>query len=148
MLARIFMARADIAYSVRTAAVHVWKTVVVNTPRTTTEILPVLMNHLIEALGSPGANCLQCQQSHLCLHTCRSERCTSVSPGGWQHSNVSWFVAPLTAVEECREMSATCIGELVRKMGERVLHKILPILQVRHHTSTVLCPTGVKALVS
>lgn len=28
-------------------------------------------------------------------------------------------------------MSATCIGELVRKMGERVLHKILPILQVR-----------------
>jgi hypothetical protein len=27
-------------------------------------------------------------------------------------------------------MSATCIGELVRKMGERVLHKILPILQV------------------
>lgn len=27
-------------------------------------------------------------------------------------------------------MSATCIGELVRKMGERVLHKILPTLQV------------------
>lgn len=55
VLAHVFMARCDTAYSVRTAAVHVWKTVVVNTPRTTTEILPVLMNHLIEALGSPGA---------------------------------------------------------------------------------------------
>ena len=54
VLAHIFMARCDTAYSVRTAAVHVWKTVVVNTPRTTTEILPVLMNHLIEALASPG----------------------------------------------------------------------------------------------
>lgn len=55
VLARVFLARADVAYSVRTAAVHVWKTVVVNTPRTTTEILPTLMGYLIEALGSPGA---------------------------------------------------------------------------------------------
>lgn len=36
-------------------------------------------------------------------------------------------------------MSATCIGELVRKMGERVLHKILPILQVIHLAAPACC---------
>lgn len=72
-------------YSVRTAAVHVWKTVVTNTPRTTTEILPVLMAQIIESLSC--------------------------------------------ADEERQQMAAGCLGELVRKMGERVLQKIIPILQ-------------------
>jgi hypothetical protein len=79
VLAHIFMARCDTAYSVRTAAVHVWKTVVVNTPRTTTEILPVLMNHLIEALASPGAteDC-RCQAPcHACTAADRSITCGS-----------------------------------------------------------------------
>jgi hypothetical protein len=70
VLAHIFMARCDTAYSVRTAAVHVWKTVVVNTPRTTTEILPVLMNHLIEALGSPGNKCYHLNRASACAGHC------------------------------------------------------------------------------
>lgn len=49
------MARSDVGYSVRTAAVHVWKTVVSNTPRTTTEILPVLMSQLIQGLSCAGS---------------------------------------------------------------------------------------------
>lgn len=123
VLTHIFMARCDTAYSVRTAAVHVWKTVVVNTPRTTTEILPVLMNHLIEALGSPGET--QHHQHQAPCHACCC--CCTLLP--WCISTSGTF-HPCVAVEERREMSATCIGELVRKMGERVLHKILPTLQV------------------
>ena len=54
MLARVYMARSDVGYTVRTAAVHVWKTVVSNTPRTLGEILPALMEQVIDALASAG----------------------------------------------------------------------------------------------
>ena len=54
VLARVYMARSDVGYTVRTAAVHVWKTVVSNTPRTLGEILPALMEQVIDALASAG----------------------------------------------------------------------------------------------
>lgn len=54
VLARVYMARSDVGYSVRTAAMHVWKTVVTNTPRTLSEILPCLMDQIIASLASSG----------------------------------------------------------------------------------------------
>ena len=50
----MFMARTDVAFQVRGAAVHVWKTLVGNTPKTLGEILPVLMQQLITSLASQG----------------------------------------------------------------------------------------------
>ena len=85
MLARIYMARSDVAYTVRSAALHVWKTLVTNTPKTLTELLPALMDLVIQGLA-----------------------CGDVDRG---------------------EMAALCLGELVRKMGDRVLVQILPILK-------------------
>ena len=38
----------------RTAAVHVWKSVVVNTPRTLKAIMPRLLDISIEAIASKG----------------------------------------------------------------------------------------------
>lgn len=54
VLALLFMARADVGYTVRQAAVHVWKTIVTNTPRTTGEILKTLMDQIITSLGHPS----------------------------------------------------------------------------------------------
>lgn len=84
VLAAVYMVRTDVSLSVRQAAVHVWKTIVANTPKTLKEIMPVLMNTLISSLASSS-----------------SER---------------------------RQVAGRALGELVRKLGERVLPSIIPIL--------------------
>ncbi|XP_057801902.1 protein ILITYHIA-like [Salvia miltiorrhiza] len=84
VLAALYMVRTDVSLVVRQAALHVWKTIVANTPKTLKEIMPVLMNTLITSLASSS-----------------SER---------------------------RQVAARSLGELVRKLGERVLPLIIPIL--------------------
>ncbi|KAL6142934.1 hypothetical protein ACLB2K_061209 [Fragaria x ananassa] len=84
ILAALYMVRTDVSLTVRQAALHVWKTIVANTPKTLKEIMPVLMNTLIASLASSS-----------------SER---------------------------RQVAARALGELVRKLGERVLPLIIPIL--------------------
>ncbi|CAN6724947.1 unnamed protein product [Malus baccata var. baccata] len=91
VLASLYTVRTDVSLSVRQsklpfflAALHVWKTIVANTPKTRKEIMPVLMNTLIASLASSS-----------------SER---------------------------RQVAGRSLGELVRKLGERVLPWIIPIL--------------------
>ncbi|XP_048226208.1 protein ILITYHIA isoform X2 [Ricinus communis] len=84
VLAALYMVRTDMSLSVRQAALHVWKTIVANTPKTLKEIMPILMNTLISSLASSS-----------------SER---------------------------RQVAGRALGELVRKLGERVLPLIIPIL--------------------
>ncbi|KAJ7973575.1 translational activator GCN1 [Quillaja saponaria] len=84
VLAALYMVRTDVSLSVRQAALHVWKTIVANTPKTLKEIMPVLMDTLITSLASSS-----------------SER---------------------------RQVAGRALGELVRKLGERVLPLIIPIL--------------------
>ncbi|XP_020981860.1 LOW QUALITY PROTEIN: protein ILITYHIA [Arachis duranensis] len=84
VLAALYMVRADVSLSVRQAALHVWKTIVANTPKTLREIMPILMDTLISSLASSS-----------------SER---------------------------RQVAGRSLGELVRKLGERVLPLIIPIL--------------------
>ncbi len=85
VLAAIYLARSDVGLTVRNAALHVWKTLVVNTPRTLGEILPVLMQRIIASLAADGA--------------------------------------------DQRTTASRCLGELVKKLAERVLSTIVPILQ-------------------
>ena len=85
VLAAIYLARSDVGHTVRTAALHVWKSCVVNTPRTLGELLPVLMQRIIAALAASGV--------------------------------------------DARMGASRCLGELVRKLAERVLPTIVPILQ-------------------
>ena len=85
LLASVYALRSDPVMAVRNAAVHIWKTVVANTPRTLRMILPCLMRRLIAGLSA--------------------------------------------SAEDRRQTAGKCLGELVRKLGERVLPEIFPILR-------------------
>ncbi|KAJ3106530.1 translational activator of GCN4 [Phlyctochytrium planicorne] len=54
VLASLYIVRSDNNAIVRQASLHVWKSIVQNTPRTLKEILPVLMKLIIASLASPS----------------------------------------------------------------------------------------------
>eukprot|EP00981_Chlorochromonas_danica_P005419 scaffold1091_cov164-Ochromonas_danica.AAC.42 len=85
VLSALYIARSDIIISVRQHSLQIWKAVVMNTPRTVTEIMPTLVDILVEKLASPQ--------------------------------------------EDMRIIAGKCIGELVSKLGDRVMAIIIPPLE-------------------
>lgn len=52
VLSILYIVRQDTVSQVRQASIHIWKALVSNTPRTTREILPILVQTILRLLGS------------------------------------------------------------------------------------------------
>lgn len=98
------MGRSDIALTVRHSALHVWKTIISNTPRTLREILQTLFTLLLGCLASANFDKRQVYQ------TSRD------------------YLFLLTRIFVF-QIAAKTLADLVRKLGERVLPEIIPILE-------------------
>ena len=87
-LAELAIAKADLHYEVRSASMHVWKSVVPNSPKAISEIIGEVMRLVIARLGGGGAE-----------------------------------------EDELQLAAGSCLGDLVKKMGDRVLPKVLEALR-------------------
>ncbi|KAG9005891.1 translational activator of GCN4 [Tulasnella sp. JGI-2019a] len=85
VLAAIYLIRQDSVNTIRQASVHIWKALVNNTPRTVRDVLPSLVNQIIELLASSGPD----QQ----------------------------------------EIAAATMGELCRKLGDKIIGDIIPMIR-------------------
>lgn len=85
VLSGIYLVRSDVVVQVRQAALVIWKSVVSNTPRTILEIMPTLVQLIVEKLSSN--------------------------------------------VEDLQEMAGKCVGEIVTKLGDKILPAVIRPLQ-------------------
>jgi len=85
VLSSLYILRSDVNLMVRQSSLHVWKTIVNNTPRTMREILPTMMKTIIDCLASSDY--------------------------------------------DKRQAGGRTLGDLVRKLGDRILPDIIPVLE-------------------
>ncbi|MCO5555788.1 hypothetical protein L7F22_009333 [Adiantum nelumboides] len=86
LIAKMYVLRQDVVVNVRQAAIQLWKTIISNTPKVVREILPLLINLMVDLLARE---------------------------------------------DEGKEMSGRALGELVSKLGERILAECIPMLRLR-----------------
>lgn len=82
VLATLYIVRQDSVGIVRQASIHIWKALVQNTPRTTREILPVLMQLIMSLLGSPEVEQQEVSHATSALADCRPPLEPSASCAG------------------------------------------------------------------
>ena len=91
VLAGLYLARSDVSILVRQNALHVWKVIVTNTPKTLRDILDILIDLLLSCLSSSDF--------------------------------------------DKRQSAAHSLGDLLRKLGERILPDIIPLLENKMSSS-------------
>lgn len=119
VLSGLYMGRSDTQLVVRQASLHVWKIVVSNTPRTLREILPTLFSLLLGFLASTCPD----KRTVLFLFNFKSHVLFAVP-------SVAFCFSLADTLRLNRfQIAARTLGDLVRKLGEKILPEIIPILE-------------------
>ncbi|KAI3404325.2 GCN1 [Candida oxycetoniae] len=168
ILAALFVCRSDVAAIVRNASADIWKALVSNTPRTVKEILPSLTNIVISKLASDdetqrtiaaqtlgdmvrrvGANALPQllptlqnakDQEGACIALTELIKSTSLEGlTNYQDTFLSIIHDGLIAHDKpTNNAAAQAFEELHNKMGNLVIHEIIPQLLTELNATTVV----------
>jgi len=109
VLAVIYLLRCDGQSQIRNDAVHVWKTVVANTPRTLRATLPRIAKRILQAYSQGTISSLS-----------SSKTSTEGSDDDEDEEDDG---------EERKMTGARAVADLTRKLGEKFIEGILPILR-------------------
>mmetsp|Transcript_3699 Transcript_3699/g.5640 ORF Transcript_3699/g.5640 Transcript_3699/m.5640 type:complete len:1444 (-) Transcript_3699:1654-5985(-) len=128
ILASLYIARLDSVAAVRHAAVQVWKTVVPNTPKALRDILKNLVRRLVSMLTpEAGSSTNLISSSGLPLKQEAIEDDLIDEDDDTASSEGDFEIAQDAAIERQRVGSRT-LGDIVQKIGERVLPELVPLL--------------------
>ncbi|KAJ8600671.1 hypothetical protein CTAYLR_007440 [Chrysophaeum taylorii] len=146
-LASLYIARLDAVAAVRAAALDVWKTVVPNTPRALREILATLVKRLVSMLapddaargGTAAADtgrrrrqaAKAARRASKADEAARSssddEESDSEDDLGDDATAEGQWVASRTA--ERQRVASRTLGDVVKKIGDRVIPELIPLLR-------------------
>ncbi len=115
-MACVYLARSDTSGVVRQGALAVWKVLVPNAPKALREILPALVPMLIDLLSGSGAEA-GATSGVLDVSTGVALPGVALRDSSGMHG------------EERRLVAGRCLGDVVRKLGDRVLPDVIPILR-------------------
>lgn len=168
ILAALFVCRSDVAGIVRNASADIWKALVSNTPRTVKEILPSLTTLIVSKLASDdetqriiaaqtlgdmvrrvGANALPQllptlqnakDQEGACIALTELIKSTSLEGlTTYQDTFITIIHDGLVTNDKpTRNAAAQAFEELHAKMGNFVVHEIIPQLLAELNTTTVV----------
>lgn len=161
ILASLYIARLDAVAAVRAAALQVWKTVVPSTPRALREILPTLVKRLVYMLAPDSTQTSDAdagrrrRQAEKDAQRAKDEYLQQMKAAMTENSENAAEdnqeddesdeedEEMLDATAERQRVASRTLGDIVTKIGDRVIPELIPFLHDSFDTGDEATRVGV-----
>jgi len=144
ILSSLYIARLDSASAVRQAAVEVWKMIVPNTPKALRDILPTLVRRLVSMLtpAGDGKEFTTSKQREQKKARAAKQRADDGSDDDSDEdddddSDDGDDAEDEDASREKQHVASRALGDVVKKIGDRVIPELVPLLVAAFETEGV-----------